>query len=176
MVFRIAIYCILLLFVTDVVGQTRTLTGKVIDDSFRPFPQVWISNADTVLLAKTDMDGNFRINIPLDTKTLIVATVGVEWKIIDVSNSCNNLEIILLPRGTYDFMTPGRVDRRRKRQFATLPTLHRSAFKKGIFKSEEHCYIEKFIPVKIRLKEIHRNRTQSLNRQTPKNKRPHCFS
>lgn len=140
----------ILLFVTHVIGQTRTLTGKVIDDEFNPLPLVSISNADTVLLARTDMNGNFSITISSDTKTLIVATVGMEWKNLDISASCSNLEIILLPRPTYDFMTLSKVDRLRKKQFDKLPSLHKSAFEKGIFKSEKPCYIDKFISIKQR--------------------------
>ncbi len=137
-----------MLFVTHVIGQTRTLTGKVIDDEFNPLPLVSISNADTVLLATTDWNGNFSITIPPDTKTLIVATVGMEWKSLEISDSCSNLEIILLPRSTYDFMTLGKVDRLRKKQFDKLPTLHKSAFEKGVFKSEKPCYIDIFISIK----------------------------
>jgi hypothetical protein len=157
---RIIISFLTLFFVTHVLGQTRTLTGKVIDDKFNPLPIVSISNADTVLLARTDMNGNFSITIPPDTKKLIVATVGMEWKSLDISDSCSNLEIILLPRPTYDFMTLGKVDRLRKKQFDKLPKLHKSAFEKGVFKSEKPCYVDKFIPIKKRLKEIHKIRTQ----------------
>ena len=71
---------ITLLFVTDVLGQTRTMSGKVIEHEFNPLSQVWILNADTVLLSKSDTGGNFSITIPSDTKTLIVATVGMEME------------------------------------------------------------------------------------------------
>lgn len=148
MTLRIIISFITLLLVTDVLGQTRSLTGKVIDDEFNPLPQVWISNADTVLLSTTDMGGNFSITIPSDTKTLIVATVGMEWKSLDLLNDCNNLDIILQLASTYDFMSPAKVDRLRKKQFDKLPALHQSAFAKGIFKTDKPCYVDKFIAEK----------------------------
>lgn len=137
-----------LLFVTSVTGQTRTLTGKVIDDKFQPFIQVEIFNVDTLLLGKSDMNGNFSITIPPDTKTLIVADVGMEWKRLYLSDSCSNLEIILLPRWTYDFMTLKKVDRLRKKEFDKLPALHKTAFEKGIFKSDKPCYVDNFISIK----------------------------
>ena len=84
----------------------------------------------------------------------------MEWKSLDISDSCSNLEIILLPRPTYDFMTLGKVGRLRKKQFDKLSTLHKSAFEKGVFESEKSCYVDKFIPIKKRLKEIHKSRTQ----------------
>ncbi len=136
------------------------MTGKIIDQELYTIPQVKIFNADTVLLTSTDINGNFSVTVNFDAKSLIIADVGMEWKSLDISDSCSNLEIILLPSGTYDFMTAGKVDRLRKKQFDKLPTLHKSAFEKGVFKNEKPCYVEKFISIKKRLKEIHKSRTQ----------------
>lgn len=134
-----------LLFVTHVLGQTRTLTGKIIDNEFNPHFQVSIFNSDTVLLAKSDKNGNFSITVPTDTKTLIVADVGMEWKSLDLLRDCNNLEVILQLAATYDFMSPAKVDRLRKKEFDKLPGLHKSAFEKGIFQTDKPCFVDKFI-------------------------------
>jgi hypothetical protein len=160
MVIRAFILFSILLFGSNVIGQTRTLTGKIIDQEFYPVYQVMVFNVDTVLLTTSDKNGNFSISVPLDTKSLIVASLAMEWKNLDITDACTNLEIILLPSGTYDFMTANKVDRLRKKQFDKLPTLHKSAFEKGLFKTEKPCYIDKFISIKKRLKEIHKNRTQ----------------
>ena len=149
-----------LLLGTHVQGQTRTLTGKIIDKEFHPLWQVSIFNADTVLLAKSDKNGNFSITISPDTKSLIVADVGAEWKILDSLNDCNNLEIILQLAGTYDFMSPAKVDRLRKKEFDKLPALHQSAFEKGIFKTDKPCYLDKFIPHKKEMIKRHKARTK----------------
>lgn len=149
-----------LLFGTYSFGQTRTLTGKVIDQKLHPLYQVRICNVDTALLTTSDINGNFSLTLPFNAKSLIIASTGMEWKNIDISDSCNNLEIVLLPSGTYDFMTAGKVDRLRKKDFKKLPTLHKSAFEKGAFKTDKPCYVNKFIQIKKRLKEIHKNRTQ----------------
>jgi hypothetical protein len=160
MTFKALILFSTLLFGTNVIGQTRTLTGKVIDQELYPVYQVKIFNVDTVLLTSSDINGNFSLTVPLNTKSLIVASIGMEWKSLDISDSCSNLDIILLPSGTYDFMTASKVDRLRKKQFDKLPTLHKSAFAKELFKTDIPCYIDKFIPIKKRLKEIHKSRTQ----------------
>ncbi|MFT3935094.1 MAG: hypothetical protein QM726_15815 [Chitinophagaceae bacterium] len=146
--FRTTISFLALFFVTHVVGQTRALTGKIIDDSFQPFMQVKIFNADTVQIGKSDMTGNFNITIPLNIKTLIIASIGMEWKRIDLTDTCNNIEIILLPSWTYDFRTLKKVDRLRKKEFDKLPRLHKSAFEKGIFISDKPCYVDNFIPIR----------------------------
>ena len=99
-----------LLLASHVSGQTRTLTGKIIDNEFNPLAQVSIFTTDTVLLAKSDKNGEFSITVPADTKALIVADVGMEWKSLDLLSDCNNLEIILQLSATYDFMSPAKVD------------------------------------------------------------------
>jgi hypothetical protein len=120
---RLAIFIssIPLLFVAHVKAQTRTLTGKIVDYEFNTVSFVSIFNEDTIKLATTDLYGNFSMTIPQKTKALMIATVGMEWKSLEVSDSCSVLEIILLPTFTYDFMTMGKVDRLRKKQFKTLP-------------------------------------------------------
>ena len=147
MTFRTTISILTLLFATHVAGQTRNLTGKIIGYDFQPFIQTKIFNIDTVLLGKSDMAGQFRITIPSDTKTLLVADVGMEWKKITLTDSCSILEIILLPSWTYDFKTLKKVDKLRKKEFDKLPRLHKTAFEKGIFKSDKPCYVDNFISI-----------------------------
>lgn len=158
MILRTIISFLTLLIVTHVQGQTRTLTGKVINDEFHLCYLASIFSADTVLLTKSDTGGNFSITIPLDTKTLIVADVGMEWKRLDLLGNCNNLDIILQPAATYDFMSPAKVDRLRKKEFNKLPGLHKSAFEKGIFKTDKPCYVDEFIPHRKEMIERHKAR------------------
>ena len=158
MTLRTIISFLTLLFLINVQGQTRTLVGKVINDEFYPIYLVSIFSADSVLLTKSDTSGNFSITIPLDTKTLLVADVGMEWKSLELLSDCNNLDIVLQPSATYDFMSPAKVDRLRKKQFDKLPALYKSAFEKGIFKKDKPCYVDKFIPHKKAMLESHRAR------------------
>jgi len=132
--------------VTYVHGQLRALTGKIIDKEFNSLYQVSIFNTDTVLLTKSDRNGNFNIFVSPDTKVLLIADVGREWKRLDISSDCSHLDIILQLAGTYDFMSPTKVDRNRKRQFDKLPAIHKSAYKKGIFKTDKPCYLDIFLP------------------------------
>jgi len=145
---------------THALGQTLTLTGKVIDDQLQPVYEARLFNADTALLAETDKNGNFNIIITSDTKSLIITWVAMEWKSIELSSDCNNLEIILQTSGTYDFMSTRKVDRLRKKEFAKLPALHQSAFEKSIFKTNNPCYVEKFISIRKRPEGIHKSRTR----------------
>lgn len=140
-------------------GQTRIITGKTLDDHLYPLGYIEITNLDTTVLATTDPNGNFKVEIPIGTKSLRVIGIRKEWKLINLSPDCNYLEIIVLNAGSYDFMSPRKVDRLRKKYFNTLPQLHMDAYNKGIFKMTTRCYEDIFLPMKEKLKEIHKNRT-----------------
>ena len=156
-----ALLSLTLLLTTQVIGQTRTITGKIIDDHFYPIYDVGIYNADTILLGKSRDSGIFTVTIPSGTKFLIIAAIALEWKRIEWVANCDKLEIILLNSGSYDFMSARKVDRLRKKYFDKLSSLHQTAFEKDIFNMNKPCYVEKFIPIKQNLDEIHRKRTQT---------------
>lgn len=160
MTFRTTISILILFSVTHVAGQTRNLTGKIIGYDFQPFIQTKIFNVDTVEIGRSDMTGSFNITVPSDTKTIIIADVGMEWKRLDLTDTCNNLEVFLLPRWTYDFKTLKRVDKLRKKEFDKLSRLHKTAFEKEVFISDKPCYVDNFIPINSKRKKIHKSKTQ----------------
>jgi CarboxypepD_reg-like domain len=133
---------ILTLYLTPLLatGQTRTITGKVIDEfEMTTVPQVRIQNRDTVELGTTDIKGNFKIELPAGTDQLMFSFLGFEWTTVKVPNNCDNLEIIMMLDGTYDFMTKKTVNRKRYKRFKKLNDRHQEAFEKGIFKSKAPC-------------------------------------
>jgi hypothetical protein len=149
---------VILLVSGTVAGQTRTITGKVIDDQFHTIIGARINNLDTVLLTVTDTEGNFKLNIPTNTKSLIITGIGFERKLINLTVDCSHLEVIMLQSGSYDFMSARKVDRLRKKYFESLPKLHQFANEKGIFQMPKPCYLDKFIPISYGLEAIHRAR------------------
>jgi len=159
---KLAIISILSFFLSTyhAVGQTTIVTGKVIDENFYPVYNAKLFKEDTVLLSTTDASGNFMIEIPTNTRLLTVASIAMESKHIHLTDNCSNLEIILLNSGSYDFLSAGKVDRLRKKEFNKLPSLHLSAFEKSVFKNDKPCYLDKFVSHKKELKEIHRNRSK----------------
>ena len=155
----IAIFIFLILFVKiNAFGQTRLITGKIITSDFYPNYQANIYDTDSTLLVTADANGDFKINIPIGTKSLIVRAVMMEQKHIVVPINCNHLEIIMITSGSYDYMPAHKIDLLRKKEFKKLPRLFLDAFNKGIFKSNKPCYDDIFIPLNKNLKEIHKNR------------------
>jgi hypothetical protein len=157
MIFRGSLLSVILFLRLVVFAQTRTVTGNMVDEHLQPVYEAAIYNVDTMLLGKTEIEGNFKIDIPVETKSLMVGSIGMEWRLLNLTDSCENLEIILLYSGNYDFMSARKLDRLEKKQFDKLPKLHETAHDRGLFKVAVPCYENKFISIRQRWNEIHKS-------------------
>lgn len=127
-------------------AQNRTIKGRVIDENLENLPYVSIMIHDTLKVGKTDLNGFFQIEIPVSVKRIVFSTIGVEITSIELSDDCDEVEVVMMLSATYDFISLKKVDRLRMKIFKKLPELHKEAFKKGIFKTEKACYTQSFIP------------------------------
>ncbi|MFD2915656.1 TonB-dependent receptor [Psychroserpens luteus] len=91
--------------------QTKTITGKVVDDTGMPLvgATVMVKGANTGVI--TDFDGNFELSVPDDTTTLVISYLGyspqeveiIGKTIIDVKMMPDNAaldEIVVIGYGT----------------------------------------------------------------------------
>ena len=127
-------------------SQNKSIKGRVIDDNLETLPYVSIVINDTVKVGRTDLNGFFQIDIPISVKKLLFRTVGIELASIELADKCDEVEVVMILSGTYDFITLKKVDRLRMKRFKKLPELHKEAFEKGIFKTDKTCYTQEFIP------------------------------
>jgi len=153
----IKIFLIFIFFVsinfTDTYAQ-RNIKGRIIEESLDELIAVKVFDFNNNLLGETDFNGFFDVIIPNESNWLKLAYIGLEIANIKLSDSCNYVEIILLPDTHYDFMSSQKIDRLRKKEFDKLSQLHLEAIKKGIFKNEMICYSREFEAKKPRLDEI----------------------
>lgn len=127
-------------------SQNLTIKGRVISNQFETMPGVSIMINDTVEVGRTDLNGFFHISISDSVKKILFGSVGLEPTPIEFVDKCDEVEVVMLLRGTYDFMTLKKVDRLRMKRFKKLPALHKEAFAKGLFKTDKACYTQEFIP------------------------------
>jgi hypothetical protein len=127
-------------------AQNKTIRGRVINDFLETTPGVLIIIDDTVKVGKTDVNGFFQIEIPVCVKKILFRFLGLESTTIEVMDKCDELDVIMMSSGTYDFMSLKKVDRLRMKRFKQLPEKHTEAFEKGIFKTDSACYTQEFIP------------------------------
>ncbi|GGD27043.1 hypothetical protein [Flavobacterium orientale] len=145
-----------LFFNLNVIGQTRTIIGRVLSEDLESLPMLDIRNSDSVLLGKTDMDGRFKISIPQETESLLLRYLGMEWTDISLKKDCDTIEVVLMYDVIYDFMTSRKIDRLRKNRFDNLPSIHSDAVKNGLFENNNICYDRDFKAYKPDLDRISR--------------------
>ena len=127
-------------------SQNKTIKGRVIDNHLLDtLAYVEIMINDTVQVGRTDLNGFFQIEIPVSEKKILFRSVGMEPATIKLLDKCDEIEVVMMFEGTYDFMTFKKADRLRQKKFKKLPELHKEAFTKGIFKTEKPCYTQEFM-------------------------------
>lgn len=138
---------LLLLFSVSATGlysQNRIIKGRVISEDFETMPGTWIVANDSIKIAATDMDGFFRIEIPVSTKKLSFRFIGMETSNIQLQDNCDQVEIVMMLAGSDDFMSPRQVEKSRQKSLRKLRQLHEKAFKAGLFKTDKACYYQEF--------------------------------
>lgn len=140
------IFVIISVSACAVYSQNKTIKGRIVSDQLEPISGVFIIINDTVEVGRTDINGFFQIDIPIDINKVLFKYVGLEPKKIELADECDNVEVIMMLNGTYDFMSLKEVDKVRLKRFNMLPQLHKKAFEKGLFKKKKACYIQEFIP------------------------------
>lgn len=143
---RSLIICLVLIVSINLYSQNKTIKGRIIDENLETLPYVSIVINDTVEVEKTDLNGFFQIDIPISVKNLLFRTVGIESAPIKLVDKCDDVEVVMMSSGTYDFIAPKKVDKLRLKRFKKLSELHKEAFEKSIFKTDKACYTQTFIP------------------------------
>lgn len=134
------------IFTDSLYSQNKTIKGKVITQHLETLPYALIFINDTVQVGRTDLNGFFQIEIFTSVQKLLFTSVGFEQTTIDYIDKCNEIELVMMLSGTYDFMTFKQIDRYRMKEFKKLPELHKQAFEKGIFRTDKACYRQEFKP------------------------------
>lgn len=127
-------------------AQHKTIRGRVIDEYAEIVPYASIVINDTVVVGRTALNGAFQIEIPVSVRKILLREVGFENTAIVLSDTCDEVEVVMMFLGSYDFVTLKKVDRLRMKRFKKLPALHKEAFEKGLFKTDKACYTQAFIP------------------------------
>ena len=143
---KLVIIFVLCISSCSLYSQNKTIEGRIITDQFETMSFVSIMINDTVEVGRTDLNGFFQIDIPVSEKKILFRSVGLEPAIIELVDTCNEAEVVMMLSGTYDFITLKKVDKLRMKRFKKLPELHKEAFAKGIFKTDKACYTQEFIP------------------------------
>lgn len=127
-------------------SQNRTIKGRVIDDNLKTMPGVSIMVNDTVEVGRTDLKGFFQVDIPVCEKKILFGSVGLYPTTIELVNKCNKIEVVMMLSGARESISLRRADRQRKKRYKKIPRIHKQAFEKNIFETEDACYKREFEP------------------------------
>lgn len=131
---------IIVLFASILSAQeTKTITGRIISENLEPIPKAMVYNMDTTILGSTDVDGYFKIEVPVETNELLLGFIAIEWTSVKIEDNCQNLEMIMMLDVIYDFMPIKKINKKRYKRFKKLPKNHSQAYEQGIFKSITPC-------------------------------------
>ena len=142
---RLIIIFTFLLVTSITSGQTKTISGKIIDENLTDVALAKIQTDDSSFFATSEFNGRFKIEVSINTKSLLISSVGFERARINLPDTCNQLDIILMSNVTYDYISLKKVDKFRMKRFKELPKIHMTAFQKGIFTTDKSCYTQRFI-------------------------------
>lgn len=131
---------IIILFANSISAQeTKTIRGRIISEDLEPIPEAIICNMDTITLGSTDVNGYFTIEVPVETKELLLGFIAMEWTSVKIRDNCQYLEMIMMVDVIYDYISISKINKKRHRRFKKLPKTHLQAYEKGIFKSSTPC-------------------------------------
>jgi hypothetical protein len=131
-------------------GQTRIIKGKIIGSEFprkdaMAKHEFWDLNEaiifgnDSLRLGTANQKGEFALEVPENIQTLRIGWLGMYPDEFILTDTCEFLEVILLPDVIYDYVTLKKEERLRKKDRKVLANLYREAFEQGIFKHEKPC-------------------------------------
>jgi TonB-dependent starch-binding outer membrane protein SusC len=87
---RLWLSCCLLLFATTIVhAQSRTVTGKVTDETKVPVTGATVAIKGSNVATQTDVDGVFSLTVPNANTTLVITSVGFLTKEVAVGSQLN---------------------------------------------------------------------------------------
>jgi hypothetical protein len=70
-------------------AQQRSIQGEVVDSESNPLPGVTIVVKGTTIGTVTDSDGNFSLQVPPDSETLVFSFVGMKTQEIPIEGKTN---------------------------------------------------------------------------------------
>lgn len=89
-----SLFCILYISSITYAQETKTVTGTLTNQTGELLPGATITVKGTSIATTSDATGNFRINVPQKSKTLVFSFVGMENREVEVAGQTNiNLQL-----------------------------------------------------------------------------------
>ena len=135
---RLLFTFLIALVASSVFGQTKVLTGRIIDEHFEPLSNAVIQTVDSTITTRADNDGNFKIEVPVNCSKLVAWYIGFETDTFNIEDKCH-LNMILLDDVKIEFQTVEEAMKFEKRRKKDTKPLYKEAIRRGVLKEEKSC-------------------------------------
>jgi TonB-dependent starch-binding outer membrane protein SusC len=109
---------------TQLLAQTRTITGRVTDETGAGVPNATVRVKGSNLGTTTAADGSYSITVPANTKTLIVSSVGFAERELAVGTGTTaNTTLSIAGRGLEEVVVVGYQQRKKRDEAGAISTI-----------------------------------------------------
>lgn len=120
----------LLLCVTQLLAQNRTITGKVTDESGNPIPNATVMVKGTTVGTTTKVDGTFSLSVPASATAIVISSVNMETKEVALGNqSTFDITLIQANRNLDEVVVTAYGSTRKQAFTGTASTIKEESFK-----------------------------------------------
>lgn len=129
--------------------NSNVITGNVTDETGEPLIEATIMVPGTTNGTVTDIDGNFKLTVPLDKKTLSVSYIGYNNQIVDITSQ--HLTVVMKQNREVldEVVVIGYGTRRKEELTGAVSTVGEKDFNKGMISSPEELINGKIAGVQI---------------------------
>ena len=121
-------------------SQNKTIEGRVISDQLENLPGVFIMIDDSIKIGITDLNGFFKIDVPLSVNKISLKGFGIEPGNIMLQDNCDFMEVVMLLSSSSDFALPQFTNIKRIKRIKLLKKSHKQAYYNGLFHTKLPCY------------------------------------
>jgi len=138
------------LFTQTAFSQTKTITGKVLDDKGAPLQGATVTVKGTKQGASTAPDGSFTINVPQTANTLTISSVGFANQDVSIASS-TTVSVSMVPsqNALNEVVVVGYNTVRRKDLTGAVTTVGAKDFNTGVITSPDQLLQNKVAGLEI---------------------------
>jgi iron complex outermembrane receptor protein len=131
-------------------AQDRTVSGKVKDENGEAMPGVSVLIKGTTSGTSTDLDGNYRLNLPQGATTLVISFVGYRTKEVDVATSTTiDVQLELDVEQLEEVVVVGYGELKKSDVTGAVTTISTKDFNKGAINSPQDLIVGRTAGVQV---------------------------
>ncbi|MBS1915058.1 MAG: SusC/RagA family TonB-linked outer membrane protein [Bacteroidetes bacterium] len=134
---KFALLSLCVLFTQIVFSQTKTVSGKVLDDKGNPIQGATVSVKGSKIGTSTDATGSFSLNVAASAKTLVISSVGFTQQEVGISDGPISVAMAASSQSLTDVVVIGYGTARKKDLTGSVASVTAKDFNTGVITSPD---------------------------------------